>query len=71
MELRNSACRAERVLHSAHPIELGDEEFRRFAKALDAPAEEMPALRRYARTESTDYGAFGCTQVHTNTIGNF
>jgi uncharacterized protein (DUF1778 family) len=44
--------RAEQVLERAQRIELGDEAFRRFVLALDAPAEEMPTLRRYARTQS-------------------
>ncbi|HTA32144.1 MAG TPA: DUF1778 domain-containing protein [Solirubrobacteraceae bacterium] len=42
--------RAEQVLERAQRIELDDEAFRRFVQALDAPAEEMPTLSRYART---------------------
>lgn len=44
--------RAEQVLERAERIELGDEAFRRFVRALDAPAEEMSTLSRYARTQS-------------------
>jgi uncharacterized protein (DUF1778 family) len=44
--------RAEQVLERAQHIELGHDAFRRFVQALDAPAEEMPTLRRYARTQS-------------------
>jgi uncharacterized protein (DUF1778 family) len=43
--------RAE-VLERAQRIELEDEAFRRFVQALGAPAEEMPTLSRYARTQS-------------------
>jgi uncharacterized protein (DUF1778 family) len=41
--------RAEEVLERAHLIDLDHEAFKRFARALDAPVEEMPTLRRYAR----------------------
>jgi uncharacterized protein (DUF1778 family) len=44
--------RAEQVLERAQRIELRAEAFDRFVAALDAPAEDMPALRRYARTRS-------------------
>jgi uncharacterized protein (DUF1778 family) len=44
--------RAEQVLERAQRIELDDEAFRRFVRALDAPAEEMPTLSRYARAQS-------------------
>lgn len=44
--------RAEQVLERAQRIELDGEAFRRFVQALDAPAEEMPTLSRYARTQS-------------------
>jgi uncharacterized protein (DUF1778 family) len=44
--------RAEQVLERAQRIEVGDEAFRRFVQALDAPAEEMSTLSRYARTQS-------------------
>ncbi len=44
--------RAEDILERARRIELGVEAFRRFVQALDAPAEEMPTLRRYARKRS-------------------
>ncbi len=44
--------RAEQVLERAQRIELGSEAFRQFVEALNAPVEEMPALRRYARRQS-------------------
>lgn len=44
--------RAEEVLERAQRINLDSEAFSRFVKALDAPAEEMPTLRRYARKQS-------------------
>ncbi|MGO9794129.1 MAG: DUF1778 domain-containing protein [Solirubrobacteraceae bacterium] len=44
--------RAEQVLERAHRIDLSNEAFGRFTQALDAPAEDMPVLRRYAT--STD-----------------
>jgi uncharacterized protein (DUF1778 family) len=40
--------RAEEVLERAHRIDVGAEAFQRFVNALDAPAEEMPVLERYA-----------------------
>lgn len=43
---------AEQVLERARRIDLRAREFDRFLAALDAPAEEMPALRRYARKRS-------------------
>jgi len=43
---------AEEVLERAQRVELSDEAFTRFAQALDAPAERMPTLRRYARKRS-------------------
>lgn len=44
--------RAVEVLERAHRIELRDDAFDRFLAALDAPVEEMPALRRYASKRS-------------------
>lgn len=44
--------RAEQVLERAQRIEVDDEALRRFVDALDAPVEEMPTLRRYARKQS-------------------
>jgi uncharacterized protein (DUF1778 family) len=44
--------RAEEVLERAQRINLSSEAFGRFVKALDAPVEEMPTLRRYARKQS-------------------
>lgn len=44
--------RAEEVLERAQRIGLSGAAFKRFAQALDAPVEEMPALRRYARRQS-------------------
>jgi uncharacterized protein (DUF1778 family) len=40
--------RAETVLERAQRIELSAEAFDRFVAALDAPAEDMPTLRRHA-----------------------
>ena len=44
--------RAEVLLERAQRIELGAEAFRRFTVALDAPVEQMPTVRRYARKRS-------------------
>lgn len=44
--------RAEEVLERARRIDVGAEEFERFAGALDGPLEEMPTLRRYANQQS-------------------
>lgn len=44
--------RAEEVIERAERIEVGAEAFERFVAALDGPAEEMPTLRRYARSRS-------------------
>lgn len=44
--------RAEQVLERAQRIDLGAEAFKRFLVALEAPVEEMPTLRRYARKQS-------------------
>jgi uncharacterized protein (DUF1778 family) len=44
--------RAQEVLERAQRIDLGGEAFERFVAALDAPVEEMPTLRRYAREQS-------------------
>jgi uncharacterized protein (DUF1778 family) len=40
------------VLKGAQRIDLDAEAFARFVAALDAPVEEMPVLRRYARRRS-------------------
>lgn len=44
--------RAQEVLERAHRIDLTGEAFKRFTAALDAPAESIPTLRRYARKRS-------------------
>jgi uncharacterized protein (DUF1778 family) len=44
--------RAVEVLERAQRIELRTDEFARFLAALDAPAEQLPTLRRYAGTKS-------------------
>jgi uncharacterized protein (DUF1778 family) len=44
--------RAEQVLERAHRIDLSSDAFQRFVAALDAPAEDMPVLRRYATEAS-------------------
>jgi uncharacterized protein (DUF1778 family) len=44
--------RAEEVLARAQRIEVSAETFRRFVAALEAPAEDMTTLRRYARERS-------------------
>lgn len=44
--------RAEEVIERAERIEVSAEAFERFVTALDGPAEEMPTLRRYARSRS-------------------
>jgi uncharacterized protein (DUF1778 family) len=44
--------RAEQVLERAHRIDLSSEAYQRFVVALDAPAEDMPVLRRYATEAS-------------------
>ena len=44
--------RAETVLERAERIEASAEAFRRFASALDKPAEDMLVLRRYASKKS-------------------
>ncbi|MCA1845875.1 MAG: DUF1778 domain-containing protein [Actinobacteria bacterium] len=44
--------RAEEVVARAQRIEVSSEAFGRFVAALDAPAEDMPSLRRYARKRS-------------------
>jgi uncharacterized protein (DUF1778 family) len=44
--------RAEEVLARAQRIDLGAEAFKRFLAALDAPVEDMPTVRRYARKRS-------------------
>jgi uncharacterized protein (DUF1778 family) len=44
--------RAETVLERAGRIEVSAKAFQRFAAALDRPAGDMPALRRYASGRS-------------------
>jgi uncharacterized protein (DUF1778 family) len=44
--------RAEQVLERAQRINIGSDAFRRFVKALDAPAEDMPTLHRYSQAQS-------------------
>ena len=44
--------RAEQVLERANRVDLNAAAFERFLAALDAPAEEMPTVRRYARQHS-------------------
>lgn len=44
--------RAEEVLERAQRIDVSAEAFERFVAALDAPVEEMPTMRRYARKRS-------------------
>jgi uncharacterized protein (DUF1778 family) len=44
--------RAEQVLERAHRVALNQEAFDRFVAALDADAEPMPTLRRYAQEPS-------------------
>ncbi len=44
--------RAEQVLERANRVDLNVAAFERFLVALDAPAEEMPTVRRYARQPS-------------------
>jgi uncharacterized protein (DUF1778 family) len=44
--------RAEQVLERAQRITISSDAFRSFAEALDAPAEDMPTLRRYAQAQS-------------------
>ncbi len=41
--------RAEQVLERANRVDLNAAAFDRFLVALDAPAEEMPTVQRYAR----------------------
>jgi uncharacterized protein (DUF1778 family) len=41
--------RAEEVVARAQRIEVNADAFRRFLAALEAPAEDMPTLRRYAK----------------------
>jgi uncharacterized protein (DUF1778 family) len=49
--------RAEEILERAQRIDINAEAFKRFADALDAPAEEMPTLRRYAGKQSPIAGS--------------
>jgi uncharacterized protein (DUF1778 family) len=44
--------RAEEVVARAQRIEVSADAFRRFLAALEAPAEDMPTLRRYAKKRS-------------------
>ena len=50
--LASATERAEEILERGQRIDVSAEEFKRFVDALEAPAEEMPALRRYARKRS-------------------
>lgn len=43
---------AEALLERANRIDVSQEIFERFVKALDGPSAEMPVLRRYARKRS-------------------
>lgn len=43
---------AEQVLERAQQIDISRDAFKRFVEALDAPAEDMPTLRRYAQAQS-------------------
>jgi uncharacterized protein (DUF1778 family) len=43
---------AEAVLERVNRIDVSQETFERFVKALDEPSEQMPVLRRYARKRS-------------------
>ncbi len=44
--------RAQEVLERTQRIDLDAEAFERFAQALEAPAEQMPTLHRYAHEQS-------------------
>lgn len=44
--------RAEEVIARAQRIEVNTDTFRRFLAALEAPSEDMPTLRRYAKKRS-------------------
>jgi uncharacterized protein (DUF1778 family) len=44
--------RAEEVVARAQRIDLSSDAFARFVAAIDAPVEDMPTLRRYARKRS-------------------
>ena len=44
--------KAEQILERAQRVDLGSEAFQRFVDALEAPAEPMPAVGRYARKRS-------------------
>ena len=44
--------RAEQVLERANRIDVSVQAFERFVAALDAPVQEMPVVRRYARQRS-------------------
>ena len=46
------AEQAEALLERANRIDVSQEIFERFVKALDGPSAEMPVLRRYARKRS-------------------
>jgi uncharacterized protein (DUF1778 family) len=50
--LSAAAERAEAVLERAERIDVNAEAFKRFVAALDEPAKDMPALRRYAKKRS-------------------
>ena len=44
--------RAEEILERAQRFDVSAEVFARFVAALDAPADDMPMLERYARSRS-------------------
>jgi uncharacterized protein (DUF1778 family) len=44
--------RAEDVMARAQRIDVSAETFKRFLSAIDAPTEDMPTVRRYARKRS-------------------
>jgi uncharacterized protein (DUF1778 family) len=44
---------AQEILERAQCINVSDKAFWRFLDALDAPIEDMPTLRRYARRQSS------------------
>lgn len=45
-----ATARAREVIDEAERIAVGREAFARFVKALNDPVEDMPVLRRYARS---------------------
>jgi uncharacterized protein (DUF1778 family) len=42
--------RARQVIGQAHRVEVTMNTFQRFVQALDEPVQDMPVLRRYARS---------------------